>query len=264
MVTDRTAGVASSVTTTVVFGGGPDADRDDARIGSTAHVRRRAQLGVVERDVAGSRLAPCRRAPRRMPCAVSAGVDAVVEWSAVRRRPWRTSSRRERRRRPSPWPGRVPRRVSCCRVWRSVPATWPSAHPGRPRDGSIGPKWRPSQRFSPEPRAHVGAFFDLDGTLVQGFTAAVHLGHRIRNRRPESASDRNARSGTALPLRRMKFEHLLTRAGGYLRGESLSELDELGHRLYAQHIESRVHTEMRDIVRAHRAAGHTWWCARRR
>ena len=28
----------------------------------------------------------------------------------------------------------------------------------------------------------VGAFFDLDGTLVQGFTAAVHLGHRIRHR----------------------------------------------------------------------------------
>ena len=30
--------------------------------------------------------------------------------------------------------------------------------------------------------ARVGAFFDLDGTLVQGFTAAVHLGHRIRHR----------------------------------------------------------------------------------
>jgi hypothetical protein len=28
----------------------------------------------------------------------------------------------------------------------------------------------------------VGAFFDLDGTLVDGFTAAVHVGDRIRRR----------------------------------------------------------------------------------
>jgi len=33
---------------------------------------------------------------------------------------------------------------------------------------------------SPGPR--VGAFFDLDGTLVDGFTAAVHVGDRIRRR----------------------------------------------------------------------------------
>jgi hypothetical protein len=28
----------------------------------------------------------------------------------------------------------------------------------------------------------VGAFFDLDGTLVEGFTAAVNVGDRIRRR----------------------------------------------------------------------------------
>ena len=32
------------------------------------------------------------------------------------------------------------------------------------------------------PGPRVGAFFDLDGTLVDGFTAAAHAGHRIRNR----------------------------------------------------------------------------------
>ncbi len=106
--------------------------------------------------------------------------------------------------------------------------------------------------------AHVGAFFDLDGTLVQGFTAAVHLGHRIRNRQAR-LGELTGTLEAALRYRfgRMKFEHLLSRAGGYLRGESLSDLHDLGHRLYAQRIESRVHTEMRDIVRAHRAAGHT-------
>src|SRR5208283_4944674 len=32
------------------------------------------------------------------------------------------------------------------------------------------------------PGLGIGAFFDLDGTLVDGFTAAVHVGDRIRRR----------------------------------------------------------------------------------
>ncbi|OBI42108.1 hypothetical protein A5708_22030 [Mycobacterium colombiense] len=32
------------------------------------------------------------------------------------------------------------------------------------------------------PGPAIGAFFDLDGTLVDGFTAAVHVGDRIRRR----------------------------------------------------------------------------------
>ncbi len=35
---------------------------------------------------------------------------------------------------------------------------------------------------SSAPGPGVGAFFDLDGTLVDGFTAAVHVGDRIRRR----------------------------------------------------------------------------------
>ena len=80
----------------------------------------------------------------------------------------------------------------------------------------------------------VGAYFDLDGTLVSGFTATVHAGHRIRNRQ--------ARVGEVLGvieasiryrLGRMEFERLVERAGGYLRGESLAELDELGEWLFS-------------------------------
>ncbi|MFN8228327.1 MAG: HAD-IB family hydrolase [Mycobacterium sp.] len=106
--------------------------------------------------------------------------------------------------------------------------------------------------------ARVGAFFDLDGTLVQGFTAAVHLGHRIRHRQAR-LGELTGTLEAALRYRfgRMRFEHLLSRAGGYLRGESLDELHELGSRLYVQRIESRVHAEMRDVVAAHRQAGHT-------
>jgi HAD superfamily hydrolase (TIGR01490 family) len=108
------------------------------------------------------------------------------------------------------------------------------------------------------PGPQIGAFFDLDGTLVDGFTATAHASDRIRRRQ--------ARFGEVLGvieasmryrLGRMRFEHLLTRAAGYLRGESLAELDELGERLFADRIASRVFPHMREIVSTHQRRGHT-------
>lgn len=109
-----------------------------------------------------------------------------------------------------------------------------------------------------DPGAQVGAFFDLDGTLVAGFTATAHAGDRIRRRQ--------ARVGEVLGvveaalryrLGHMQFERLLVRAAGYLRGESISELNGVGDRLFAQHITERVYPRMQDIVRAHQLRGHT-------
>ena len=105
---------------------------------------------------------------------------------------------------------------------------------------------------------HVGAFFDLDGTLVSGFTATAHASDRIRRGQ--------ARVGEVLGILeaslryrigRMQFERLLVRAAGYLRGELITELDELGEQLFARHIASRVYPHMREIVAAHQQRGHT-------
>ena len=120
---------------------------------------------------------------------------------------------------------------------------------------------------SPDPLGHiaaspagpaVGAFFDCDGTLVAGFTAVPHASDRIRRGQ--------ARIGEVLgvveaslryKLGRMQFERLLVRAAGCLRGESLSELDEIGERLYAEQVSKKVYPLMRQIVEAHRERGHT-------
>ena len=100
--------------------------------------------------------------------------------------------------------------------------------------------------------------FDLDGTLVDGFTATAHASDRIRLGQ--------ARIGEVLGvleasiryrLGRMQFERLLVRAAGYLRGESIAELDDVGQRLFVQHVASRVFPAMRDIVQAHQEREHT-------
>jgi HAD superfamily hydrolase (TIGR01490 family) len=108
------------------------------------------------------------------------------------------------------------------------------------------------------PGPGVGAFFDLDGTLVKGFTAAVHVGDRIRRRQAGIGELLGVFEG-ALRYRfgRLEFEHLIVRAAGYLRGELFTELDELGERLFVERVAARLYSHMHDIVQAHQERGHT-------
>ncbi len=55
----------------------------------------------------------------------------------------------------------------------------------------------------------------------------------------------------------MEFENLIVRAAGYLRGESIAALDELGERLFVDRVASRLYSHMREIVQAHQQRGHT-------
>ena len=104
----------------------------------------------------------------------------------------------------------------------------------------------------------VGAFFDLDGTLVSGFTATAHAGHRIRSRQAGIGEVFGViEASVRYRLGRMEFERLIVRAAGYLRGESIAELAELGEWLFWERIEARLFAAMRDVVRAHQARGHT-------
>ncbi|GJF16100.1 hypothetical protein NGTWS1803_01860 [Mycolicibacterium cyprinidarum] len=108
------------------------------------------------------------------------------------------------------------------------------------------------------PGPEVGAFFDLDGTLVDGFTAVAHAGDRIRRRQASLGEIMGViEASMRYRLRRMHFERLLVRAAGYLRGESLEELDEVGERLFGERVQSRVFPAMRQVVAAHQRRGHT-------
>lgn len=104
----------------------------------------------------------------------------------------------------------------------------------------------------------IGAFFDLDGTLVAGFTATAHARHRIR-RRQAGIGEVAGIVETAMRYRfgRMRFERLLVRAAGYLKGESMRRLDALGQWLFVDRIAARVYPRMHEIVHAHQRRGHT-------
>jgi len=108
------------------------------------------------------------------------------------------------------------------------------------------------------PSRRVGAFFDLDGTLVSGFTATAHAGHRVQARQASLGEVLGVlEASVRYRLGRMEFERLVVRAAGYLRGDSIAELEELGEYLFRRHIERRIFTQMQAVVRAHQDRGHT-------
>ena len=105
---------------------------------------------------------------------------------------------------------------------------------------------------------HIGAFFDLDGTLVAGFTGVIMTQEQFLARQM-GIGDFIAmiQAGLNHQLGRAEFEDLIGTAARAMRGRSLSDLDEMGERLFRQKIESKIYPEMRDLVRAHMDRGHT-------
>lgn len=106
--------------------------------------------------------------------------------------------------------------------------------------------------------ARIGAFFDLDGTLVAGFTAVILTQERLL-RRDMGVGELlgMVQAGLSHTLGRIEFEDLIRKAAAALAGRLLDDLDEIGERLFVQRIESRIYPEMRELVRAHIARGHT-------
>jgi putative phosphoserine phosphatase / 1-acylglycerol-3-phosphate O-acyltransferase len=108
------------------------------------------------------------------------------------------------------------------------------------------------------PGPKIGAFFDLDGTLVAGFTAVILTQERLR-RRDMGVGELISmiQAGLNHQLGRIEFEELIGKAAAALAGRALSDLEEIGERLFVHRIESRIYPEMRELVRAHLARGHT-------
>ena len=104
----------------------------------------------------------------------------------------------------------------------------------------------------------IGAFFDLDGTLVAGFTAVILTRERLR-KGDMGIGELIAMiaAGLTHQLGAMEFADLINKAAEMLRGRSLSDLQQIGERLFVEKIEKRIYPEMRELVQAHLDRGHT-------
>ena len=97
----------------------------------------------------------------------------------------------------------------------------------------------------------IGAFFDLDGTLVAGYTVAAHTVDRLR-RRQFGAGEllRMTQLAVEYRLGRREFEAVITEGARTARGRLAEDVEEMGERVFRQSVVDLIYPEMRELVRA--------------
>lgn len=104
----------------------------------------------------------------------------------------------------------------------------------------------------------VGAFFDFDGTVIDGYSARDFYRHRLRS---FDIGPMEAAQTLILGLRGVSseadFEAFVALGFAAWAGRSEDELTELGERLFAQQIASRLFPEAWQLIKAHQRMGHT-------
>jgi putative phosphoserine phosphatase/1-acylglycerol-3-phosphate O-acyltransferase len=104
----------------------------------------------------------------------------------------------------------------------------------------------------------VGAFFDLDQTLLAGFSAFSFFRERFTSGRisPRELSD-SLLGALSFGLGRTGFSGMMAATTAAYRGMAESVLRETGQEVFQKHLARQIYPESRALVEAHRARGHT-------
>jgi putative phosphoserine phosphatase/1-acylglycerol-3-phosphate O-acyltransferase len=108
------------------------------------------------------------------------------------------------------------------------------------------------------PGPATGAFFDFDGTLIDGYSAVAV--YRDRLRRLDVGPEEFARMLLAIAdmqVRGSDVGALMRSALQGLAGRTDADMEAFGERIFRDGIAGMVYPGARDLVRAHRRAGHT-------
>ncbi|MCP3984495.1 MAG: HAD-IB family hydrolase [bacterium] len=104
----------------------------------------------------------------------------------------------------------------------------------------------------------IGAFFDVDRTLVAGFSATAFYRERLLSGRmtPKEMVD-TVRGTAGFALGRTGFSGLVGAATAAYRGLSEKSMQEIGQEVFEKHLVTSIYPESRALLRAHREKGHT-------
>ncbi len=104
----------------------------------------------------------------------------------------------------------------------------------------------------------VGAFFDLDRTLLAGFSSIAFFKDRLFSGRMGPKDVWEGIAGAAgFQLGRIGFSGFVAASAGMLAGLSESAFEEIGERVFEEQLIDAIYPEARALIRAHRARGHT-------
>jgi putative phosphoserine phosphatase/1-acylglycerol-3-phosphate O-acyltransferase len=104
----------------------------------------------------------------------------------------------------------------------------------------------------------VAAFFDVDRTLIAGFSALQLLRDGLRNGLVTPGDFAGAVVTAArFQLGQTGFSGFVTGTAGMLRGRREAELEEVGERTFTERLATEIYPESRALVQAHRHKAHT-------
>ena len=104
----------------------------------------------------------------------------------------------------------------------------------------------------------IGAFFDLDQTLLAGFSAGAFIRARLLSGRMGPRDMAESLAGAAnFAAGRTGFSGFVTATTAMYRGIAESVLEDLGEEIFEEQLAAQIYPESRALVRAHQQQGHT-------
>src|SRR3954464_2244629 len=104
----------------------------------------------------------------------------------------------------------------------------------------------------------TAAFFDFDGTMIDGYSAMAMMQHRWRKRQMSPLEiARLLLVGVEAGLGRADFERFMRVGVQAFRGRQVDDMAEFGEKLMRSVLGGTLYPEAWELVAAHRAKGHT-------
>ncbi len=104
----------------------------------------------------------------------------------------------------------------------------------------------------------IGAFFDVDRTLLAGFSAVAFMRDKISTEGINLAKTLSSIGGAIrFGLNQTSFPAFVEESSGDLVGLREEELSEVGERVFNQRLATEIYPESRALVEAHQRMGHT-------
>lgn len=108
------------------------------------------------------------------------------------------------------------------------------------------------------PGSKIGALFDLDQTLLAGFSATAFMRERlVSGRMSPREMAATFYGGLSFAVGRTGFSGLMSATTAAYRGISESVLEEIGEEVFLKHLARQIYPESRALVEAHLEVGHT-------
>ena len=102
----------------------------------------------------------------------------------------------------------------------------------------------------------VAAFFDLDQTLLAGFSATAFFRERLLSGRMAPREIAASLFGAlSFALGRTGFSGLMAASTAAYRGLAEAVLEEVGEEVFEKHLATKIYPESRALVHAHQVTG---------